>query len=90
LLIDSRHGLKSTDREAMDLMDEAAVAYQIILTKCDKIKPAELEKLLAKTNTEISKHVAAHPKILVTSSFRSKGIEEMRAALATLANSTSK
>lgn len=90
LLIDSRHGLKSTDREAMDLMDEAAVAYQIILTKCDKIKPAELEKLLTKTNTEISKHVAAHPKILVTSSFRSKGIEEMRAALATLANSTSK
>jgi GTP-binding protein len=90
LLVDSRHGLKSTDREAMDLMDEAAVAYQIILTKCDKIKPAELEKLLAKTNTEISKHVAAHPKILVTSSFRSKGIEEMRAALATLANSTSK
>ncbi|MFP6710868.1 MAG: ribosome biogenesis GTP-binding protein YihA/YsxC [Rhodospirillales bacterium] len=90
LLIDSRHGLKSTDREAMDLMDEAAVAYQIILTKCDKIKPAELEKLLAKTNTEISKHVAAHPEILVTSSFRSKGIEEMRAALATLANSTSK
>jgi GTP-binding protein len=90
LLVDSRHGLKSTDREAMDLMDEAAVAYQIILTKCDKIKPAELEKLLAKTNTEISKHVAAHPEILVTSSFRSKGIEEMRAALATLANSTSK
>ena len=90
LLIDSRHGLKSTDREAMDLMDEAAVAYQIILTKCDKIKPAELENLLAKTNTEISKHVAAHPEILVTSSFRSKGIEEMRAALATLANSTSK
>ncbi|MBT4941062.1 MAG: YihA family ribosome biogenesis GTP-binding protein, partial [Rhodospirillaceae bacterium] len=49
LLIDSRHGLKATDHEAMDLMDGAAVAYQIILTKCDKIKASELEKLLEKT-----------------------------------------
>ncbi len=86
LLIDSRHGLKDTDREAMDLMDEAAVAYQIILTKCDKIKTAELEKLLAKTHKEIAKHVAAHPEIMVTSAFKSKGIEEMRAALASLAD----
>ena len=85
LLIDSRHGLKDTDREAMALMDEAAVAYQIVLTKCDKIKAAELEKLLVKTDKEIAKHVAAHPEILVTSSFKSLGIEEMRAALATLA-----
>ena len=84
LLIDSRHGLKDTDREAMALMDEVAVAYQIVLTKCDKIKAAELEKLLVKTDKEIAKHVAAHPEILVTSSFKSLGIEEMRAALATL------
>ena len=86
LLIDSRHGLKDTDREAMVLMDEAAVAYQIVLTKCDKIKAAELEKLLVKTDKEIAKHVAAHPEILVTSSFKSLGIEEMRATLATLAS----
>tara|TARA_B100002003_G_scaffold249891_1_gene287471 strand:+ start:4652 stop:5287 length:636 start_codon:yes stop_codon:yes gene_type:complete len=86
LLIDSRHGLKDTDREAMALMDEVAVAYQIVLTKCDKIKAAELEKLLVKTDKEIAKHVAAHPEILVTSSFKSLGIEEMRAALATLAS----
>ena len=86
LLIDSRHGLKDTDREAMALMDEVAVAYQIVLTKCDKIKATELEKLLAKTDKEITKHVAAHPEILVTSSFKSLGIEEMRAALATLAS----
>ena len=86
LLIDSRHGLKDTDREAMALMDEAAVAYQIVLTKCDKIKAAELEKLLVKTDKEITKHVAAHPEILVTSSFKSLGIEEMRATLATLAS----
>ena len=86
LLIDSRHGLKDTDREVMALMDEAAVAYQIVLTKCDKIKATELEKLLVKTDKEIAKHVAAHPEILVTSSFKSLGIEEMRAALATLAS----
>ncbi len=86
LLIDSRHGLKDTDREAMALMDEVAVAYQIVLTKCDKIKAAELEKLLVKTDKEIAKHVAAHPEILVTSSFKSLGIEEMRATLATLAS----
>jgi len=85
LLVDSRHGLKDTDREAMTLMDEAAVAYQIVLTKCDKIKAAELEKLLTKIHKEIAKHVAAHPEILVTSSFKSIGIEDMRAALATLA-----
>ncbi len=84
LLVDSRHGLKDTDREAMALMDEAAVAYQIVLTKCDKIKAAELEKLLSKTHKEIAQHVAAHPEILVTSSFKSRGIEEMRAALASL------
>ena len=84
LLVDSRHGLKDTDREAMALMDEAAVAYQIVLTKCDKIKAAELEKLFSKTHKEIAQHVAAHPEILVTSSFKSRGIEEMRAALASL------
>ena len=65
LLIDSRHGLKDTDREVMALMDEAAVAYQIVLTKCDKIKAAELEKLLVKTDKEIAKHVAAHPDFMV-------------------------
>jgi GTP-binding protein len=86
LLIDARHGVKSTDREAMELMDTAAVAYQIILTKCDKIKAAELEKLLAKTHKEIAKHVAAHPEIMVTSSFKSQGIEELRVALTSLAN----
>ncbi len=90
LLIDSRHGIKKTDQEAMELMDEAAVAYQVVLTKCDKIKASELDKLVAKTHKEISKHVAAHPEIMVTSSFKSRGIEELRAALTTLANAPEK
>jgi GTP-binding protein len=86
LLIDSRHGMKDTDREAMDLMDAAAVGYQIILTKCDKVKASELENLLEKTHKEIAKHVAAHPDIMVTSSFKSQGILELRTTLADLAN----
>jgi GTP-binding protein len=85
LLIDSRHGLKTTDHETMDLMDAAAVGYQIIFTKCDKIKALDMEKLLAKTHKEAAKHVAAHPNIMVTSSFKSQGIEPLRTALASLA-----
>ncbi len=87
LLIDARHGIKKTDQEAMELMDGAAVAYQIILTKCDKIKAVDLEKLQKNIHKEIATHVAAHPEIMITSSFKSQGIEELRAALATLANS---
>ena len=85
LLIDSRHGLKPTDHETMDLMDAAAVGYQIVLTKCDKVKAQDMEKLLIKTHSEITKRVAAHPNIVVTSSFKSRGIETLRAELAPLA-----
>jgi GTP-binding protein len=84
LLIDSRHGIKVTDRETMRLMDAAAVGYQIILTKCDKIKNTELEDLLAITSKEIATHVAAHPNIIATSSFKLRGIAELRATLSNL------
>ena len=85
LLIDSRHGIKDNDRETMKLMDTTAVSYQIVLTKCDKIKKGALEKLQARTTKEISAHVAAHPDILTTSSTKGYGIAEMRAGLAALA-----
>jgi GTP-binding protein len=85
LLIDSRHGLKVTDHETMDLMDAAAVGYQIVFTKGDKVKALDMENLLVKTHSEIAKHVAAHPNIIVTSSFKSQGIETLRAELASLA-----
>ena len=85
LLIDARHGLKATDHETMALMDAAAVGYQIIFTKCDKVKVLDMEKLLEKTHKEAAKHVAAHPNILVTSSVKSQGIEPLRTALASLA-----
>ena len=85
LLIDSRHGLKVTDFNTMALMDNAAVNYQIILTKCDKVKKSHIENLLQKTYGEIEKRTAAHPKILVTSSSKLQGITHVRSSLATLA-----
>jgi len=85
LLIDARHGVKAGDRQVMDLLDEAAVAYQIVLTKTDKIKAVELQKHLDDAVAEISKRAAASPEILATSAVKGTGIAELRATLAELA-----
>jgi len=85
LLIDSRHGLKETDKNTMQLLDEAAVSYQVVLTKCDKTKESLLLKLIERTNIDLSRHVAAHPEIMVTSSIKRLGISQLRAELAALA-----
>ncbi|WP_420403148.1 ribosome biogenesis GTP-binding protein YihA/YsxC [Nisaea sp.] len=87
LLIDSRHGLKDTDREMMDMLDQAAVSYQVVLTKIDKPKKAELDKIISDTEAELRTHVAAHPIIVCTSAEKGTGIPELRAALAALAAS---
>jgi GTP-binding protein len=81
VLIDSRHGIKKNDEEVFKLLDTAAVSYQIVLTKADKIKAPALEKLKAETLTKIARHPAAYPFILATSSEKSEGIEEMREAI---------
>ncbi len=86
LLIDSRHGPKESDCSIMSLMDEAAVSYQAVLTKIDKLKKFEFEKILEKTADTLSKHPAAYPYILATSSQKKKGIAELRAAIAELAD----
>ena len=85
LLIDARHGLKDSDRTAMKMMDQAAQNYQIVLTKCDKIKPGPLARLIDATVAETAKHGAAHPQIMCTSSKDNAGIAELRAELARLA-----
>lgn len=85
LLIDARHGLKEVDRAVMRELDKAAVSYQLVLTKADKVKPAALEALLQATSAELTRHVAAHPEIAVTSSQSGQGIEALRAGLAELA-----
>jgi GTP-binding protein len=81
MLVDSRHGLKDVDREMMKMLDEAAVSYRIVLTKADKIKASELEKVIAATEAEAKKHVAAFPILHVTSSEKGMGIAELRAAV---------
>ena len=81
VLVDSRHGLKDVDREMMKMLDEAAVSYRLVLTKADKIKPTELERVMAETAAEARKHIAAHPEILATSSETGAGIETLRAAV---------
>ena len=85
LLIDSRHGLKASDREVMDELDAAAVSYQVVLTKADKMKPGPLAKMVEDTGKALAKRPAAHPHCLVTSSTSGAGIAELRAALAALA-----
>ncbi len=82
VLVDSRHGIKDSDREIMDMMDECAVSYQIVLTKVDKIKKSAQEQIMEKTRNDIAKRVAAHPDIIVTSSTKGDGIAELRAAIA--------
>jgi GTP-binding protein len=85
LLVDARHGLKASDREVMAGLDTAAVSYQIVLTKADKLKPGALQRMIEATEAEIAQRPAAHPRCLATSSESSAGIPELRAALATLA-----
>lgn len=85
VLVDSRHGLKDSDRDMMKMLDKAAVVYQVVLTKADKLKAAELEAVQARTLEEIKSRVAAHPTLIVTSSEKGTGIPELRAELASLA-----
>ena len=85
LLIDSRHGLKASDRQVMDELDTAAASYQVVLTKADKMKPGPLARLVEETGTALARRPAAHPVCMVTSSASGAGIAELRAALATLA-----
>jgi GTP-binding protein len=82
LLIDARHGLKDVDTEALDAFDIAAVSYQIILTKADKLKVSEVEAVTAKTLAAIAKRPAAFPRVLATSSEKGAGIPELRAEIA--------
>lgn len=84
VLIDSRHGILKTDEEMFELLDEAAVTYQIVLTKTDKVKPAELEKVFEKVQAAVKKHPAAFPLIHATSSDKGFGIPELRAEIAGL------
>ncbi|XAZ23894.1 ribosome biogenesis GTP-binding protein YihA/YsxC [Sinorhizobium sp. B11] len=82
VLIDSRHGIKKNDEDVLTLLDKAAVSYQIVLTKTDKIKAPAVPKLLAETSEKIRKRPAAYPAVLSTSSEKNEGLDELRQAIA--------
>ena len=86
VLIDARHGIKKNDEEVLSLLDKAAVSYQIVLTKTDKIKVAGLPRLITDTLGKISKRPAAFPEVIATSSEKGQGLEELRAAIVLAVN----
>jgi len=85
VLIDARRGTMDIDREAMKLLDQAAVSYALVLTKMDELKPAEREKAQAGLGVEAKRHTAAYPEIFATSSLKNLGLEELKAHVAALA-----
>ena len=86
VLIDARHGIKAKDEEVLSLLDKAAVSYQIVLTKTDKIKAAGVPRLIDETLEKIRKRPAAFPAVLGTSSEKGGGLEDLREAIVTVVN----
>lgn len=84
VLIDTRHGVKAVDEEILTLLDRSAVAFQVVMTKADKVSTAERDANIAQVQGALAKHVAAYPEIVVTSSEKGDGIETLRAIIATL------
>lgn len=81
VLIDSRHGIKSVDEDILAMLDAAAVSYHIVLTKADKVKTAELTKTTDAVAAAAKKHPAAHPDLIITSSGKKQGIDDLRLAV---------
>jgi GTP-binding protein len=81
VLIDARHGLKKIDEEVLDLLDKAAVSYQIVLTKADKVKEAGVPRLVTETLEKIRRRPAAYPEVVATSSEKGAGLDELREAI---------
>lgn len=81
VLIDSRHGIKDSDREMMTMLDDAAVGYRLVLTKADKVKASALEAVAEKVMAEARGHPAAFPQLHLTSAEKGMGIAELRAAV---------
>ena len=84
VLVDARHGVKAVDQEILSLLDNAAVTFQIVLTKADKVKEKDRAKVLDQVREALSKHAAAFPELIVTSSEKGWGIPTLRTIIATL------
>ena len=84
VLIDARHGFKEVDLDVLTTLDKSAVSYQLVLTKADQVKPAELESCRQTVAAALAKHPAAFPEVLATSSRSGAGMPELRAAMVRL------
>lgn len=84
VLIDSRHGVKAVDDEIMSLLDSSAVTFQVVMTKADKVKEKDREKIMDQVRKALSKHPAAFPEIVMTSSEKGWGLPTLRALIANL------
>jgi GTP-binding protein len=84
VLIDARHGLKDVDHDVFKTLDKSAVSYQLVFTKMDQVKRAELDARIAETAAALAKHPAAFPEILATSSKNGDGVADLRAAMVRL------
>ena len=86
LLIDSRRGVRDTDRKIMDIFDDCAVNYQLVLTKCDKNSVSEIEKIKQTVISEMPFHTALHPNIIETSSHKKHGLDSLRQEIINFVN----
>jgi GTP-binding protein len=84
VLVDSRHGMKPVDEEIMQLMNKSALAFQVVLTKLDKIKDHERDQVLEQVRSKLAKHPAAFPELILTSSEKGEGLATLRAVIAGL------
>lgn len=84
VLVDTRHGIKDVDEEIMSLLDGAAVTFQVVMTKADKLREAEQQKVLTQVREKLARHPAAYPEIVMTSSEKGDGIATLRAIIAGL------
>ncbi len=84
VLIDARHGIKEVDADVLNTLDKAAVSYQIVLTKADEVKRADIPGLLERTSAAIARRPAAYPELILTSSKDGEGITELRTSIARL------
>ncbi len=85
LLVDARHGVKDTDAPMLKMLDAAAVLYQFVLTKCDKLSAGQLTSAVESVETVVKAHSAAFPQVFATSSTTGAGIAELRSSIAALA-----
>ena len=85
VLVDARHGIKPVDAEILDLLDRSAVPFQTVLTKADKVKAGDRDRVLAEVRAALQPHPAAFPEIVVTSAETGLGIATLRASIAALA-----